>query len=208
MENRDLDFLSEIRKAIASLSEQIEELGKKVEEYQHLIDSEAFEAEPIDLDMDEVPEDDLPAGEAQDIVAAPVASFGEETQSEEPLLLDEPVLTQEEPEPASGRKEEHAFAEVREAVIDAMAQKQPWRTDMPGSPVKDIRSAISLNDRILFINTLFGENPMTFQAAVAAINSMESLDEVVDYVQANFPQWNMESEIVYRFMMAARRRVK
>ena len=79
---------------------------------------------------------------------------------------------------------------------------------MPGSPVKDIRSGISLNDRILFINTLFRENPLIFQDAVNAINGMESLQEVVRYVNDEFPEWNMDSETVYRFMMAARRRVR
>ena len=79
---------------------------------------------------------------------------------------------------------------------------------MPGSPVRDIRSAISLNDRILFINTLFNEDPATFQNVVNAINGMNSLKEVADYINSEFPQWDMDSETVYRFMMAARRRVR
>ena len=86
--------------------------------------------------------------------------------------------------------------------------RQLWWTDMPGSPVRDIRSAISLNDRILYINTLFNEDPMIFQDAVNAINGMNSLREVVGYVKERFPQWNLDSETVYRFMMAARRRVR
>lgn len=93
------------------------------------------------------------------------------------------------------------------AMIDAMVQKQAWRTDMPGTPVKDIRSAISLNDRILFINSLFGEDPMRFVNALTEINAMNTLDEVVEYLLAGFPSWNMESDVVYRFMMAVRRKI-
>ena len=37
---------------------------------------------------------------------------------------------------------------------------------------------------------------------------MEILQEVVRYVNDEFPEWNMDSETVYRFMMAARRRVR
>ena len=94
------------------------------------------------------------------------------------------------------------------AVIDSMTDRQAWRTDMPGSQVKDIRSAISLNDRILFINTLFGQDPMAFQEALTRINQMATLDEVVEFVTSEKPLWNLESDTVYRFMMAVRRKVR
>ena len=51
-------------------------------------------------------------------------------------------------------------AKADTAVMDVMAEKQAWRTDRPGMPVKNIISAISLNDRVLLINTLFGEYPI------------------------------------------------
>ena len=79
---------------------------------------------------------------------------------------------------------------------------------MPGSQVRDIRSAISLNDRILFINNLFDEDPMVFQEALTKINQMESLEDVVAYLVAEHPGWNFESETVYRFMMAVRRKIR
>ena len=79
---------------------------------------------------------------------------------------------------------------------------------MPGTPVKDIRSAISLNDRIIFINYLFNEDPMAFQNSLTKINTMASLDEVLEYVNQEHPEWNLESEVVYRFMMAVRRRIR
>ena len=79
---------------------------------------------------------------------------------------------------------------------------------MPGSPVRDIRSAISLNDRILFINRLFAQDPMAFQESLTRINQMESLDEAVSYVMTERPDWDLESETVYRFMMAVRRKIQ
>ena len=95
----------------------------------------------------------------------------------------------------------------RKAVIDVMEDKQAWRTDMPGAPVRDLLSAISLNDRVQFINVLFKEDPAAFQQARARINMMETLDEVVEYVTSEF-DWDMNSQVVYRFMMAVRRKVK
>ena len=93
-------------------------------------------------------------------------------------------------------------------VIDAMLDKHAWRTDMPGTAVKDIRSAISLNDRILFINFLFSEDPMAFQETLTKLNSMASFDEAATYMMTAFPHWNWESDTVYRFMMALRRRLQ
>lgn len=101
-----------------------------------------------------------------------------------------------------------AVANAKPAVIDAMTAKEAWRTDIPGSPVKDIRSAISLHDRILFINGLFGEDPILFQEVLTAINSMTSVDEVVGYLAEKRPDWDMNSDSVYRFMMAVRRRIQ
>ena len=79
---------------------------------------------------------------------------------------------------------------------------------MPGGAVKDVRSAISLNDRILFINKLFDEDPMAFQTAIGRINSLESLEQVIDYINEEHSDWNLESDTVYRFMMAVRRKVR
>ena len=93
-------------------------------------------------------------------------------------------------------------------IIDTMTDKQAWRTDMPGSPVKDVRSAISLNDRILFINKLFDEDPMAFQEAIGKVNSFETFAQVVEYISTEHSDWNLESDTVYRFMMAVRRKVR
>lgn len=96
---------------------------------------------------------------------------------------------------------------VKKAVIDVMTDRQAWRTDMAGTPVRDLLSAISLNDRVHFIKTLFKNDAVLFQQTRAKINSMSSLDEVVDYITSNF-DWDMSSPAVYRFMMAVRRKVQ
>ena len=192
--------------------------------------------EPVVEDTvdDDLPFDDVPAEPAEEQFEEPVEeTFQEnvEEQVEEPVEVlmeepaEEPVMFIEEPvEPVADEDDDlPIFAEPepepvpqaapidskpRQAVIDSMTDRQAWRTDMPGTPVKDIRSAISLNDRILFINMLFGQDPMAFQDALTKINQMISLDEVVDFVVTGRPEWDLESETVYRFMMAVRRKVR
>ena len=170
---------------------------------------------------DDLPFDDVPEPEVEVSVPEPEV---EESEPETDAVEDvEPVESAvEEDLPVAEEEDDDddlpIFAEpevvapqlrkTKPAVIDTMTDRQAWRTDMPGTPVKDIRSAISLNDRIFFINYLFNEDPMAFQEALTRINQMGSLDEVVEYVTSDFPEWNMESDVVYRFMMAVRRRIR
>ena len=193
MENREQQILSEIKSMMASIRSQIELLDAKMAELQQVVDPEDVDTLPIDLDIDllepvyeDFPEVEL-AFEPEPEVVEP------EPEVVEPELLLEPEVVVEQPV---------------QAVIDTMTAKHPWRTDMPGTPVKDIRSAISLNDRIIFINYLFNEDPMAFQNSLTKINTMASLDEVLEYVSQEHPEWNLESEVVYRFMMAVRRRIR
>ena len=100
-----------------------------------------------------------------------------------------------------------ASPKAKKAVLDVMEDKQAWRTDMPGAPVRDLLSAISLNDRVQFINTLFNGDPAIFQQTRAKINMMTSLDQVLEFITANF-NWDLNSQVVYRFMMAVRRKIQ
>ena len=170
--------------------------------------------EPVEVLIEEPVEqvvEDLPMElVAEEVVEEPVVV--------EPEIQQEPVAeTQPEPVPEPAvEKQLDPVAEpevekkpvVHEAIIDVMTEKQAWRTAMPGTPVKDVRLAISLHERVLFINHLFSEDPMAFQTAVNKVNASESLEQVVEYVKETYPQWNLESDLVYRFMMAVRRKIR
>ena len=142
--------------------------------------------------------------EVETVVEAPVEPVAEpEVESEAEPEEDLPLFA----EPESIVEVAQKSPKATRAVIDVMEDKQAWRTDMPGAPVKDLLSAISLNDRVQFINVLFNEDPAAFQQARARINMMETLDEVIEYITAEF-DWDLNSQVVYRFMMAVRRKVK
>ena len=98
--------------------------------------------------------------------------------------------------------------EVKETVMDSMFMDSAWRKDIQGPEVRDVRSAISLNDRVLFINRLFRKDSMLYQDVIGKINGMNDLDEVVTFLHSTFPEWNMDSEDVYKFMMAVRRKIR
>lgn len=103
---------------------------------------------------------------------------------------------------------EHRQYSGHKVIADQKYGKEAWRKDMPGPEVKDVRSAISLNDRVMFINTLFRDDSMLFQDVINKINALATLEKAVQYLKENFPEWDMDSELVYRFMMSVRRKIR
>lgn len=103
---------------------------------------------------------------------------------------------------------EHRQYSGHKVIADQKYGNEAWRKDMPGPEVKDIRSAISLNDRVMFISTLFRDDSMLFQDVINKINALTTLEKAVQYLKENFPEWDMDSELVYRFMMSVRRKIR
>ena len=202
MENNHKQILSEIKDMMASIRRQIEQLDLKMAELQQTVESQESDAVMLELDdlpfFDEV--EPVTPVEVKEISEPETETVEESVLEQEPVVEQETLLQNEEPVAPINRV-------ARRAVIDAMTDKQAWRKDMPGTSVRDIRSAISLNDRVLFINTLFGEDPVRFQEVLTSLNQMTGLDEAVDFLAEQYPDWNFESDTVYRFMMAVRRKL-
>ena len=199
MENKEQQILSEIKSMMASIRIQLERLDAKMAELQQVVDPEDFDAEPIDIeiDIDAVAGSERIVGQELAVEQEFVTSLAEDDDL--PGVFDEPEVV---------TVADKVVDRVKPTINDSLASDHAWRKDMPGSPVRDIRSAISLNDRVIFINLLFNEDAQSFVDALTRINAMETLDQVVDYICTDFPSWDLNSDLVYRFMMAVRRKVK
>ena len=106
-------------------------------------------------------------------------------------------------------KEEDCREEDMETVL-VLDKVRPdwydWEVDIPGHYIDDIREGIGLNDKILFMNELFGGSAEVFNEAIDHLNQMHNLVETVEYLRERFPHWDDESDEVYRFYMTVRRR--
>lgn len=193
----------EPQQAVSDLPDDIPaEMPSETEE--DLPSEAAGELPPEDLPATDIPVIDTPAAD----LPSDDLPFDDDLPSDDVFGAAAPAAEEpEEPKPSRKKKALIDSQNAGGAVMDVMAEKQAWRVDRPGTQVKNIISAISLNDRVLLINVLFREDPMLFQNTIAAFNAMTSLDEAVAYVQTNFPEWNMNSEPVYRLMMAVRRKL-
>ena len=179
---------------------QLDAMEARLNSLSQNVEAEDVDDIPIDIDIEDF------IGEISAVEPEPEPEVIEEVPAED--LPDDDLPFFEEPEPVAEKLIDAAAANAKPAVIDAMTAKEAWRTAIPGSPVKDIRSAISLHDRIIFINGLFDEDPMFFQEVLTAVNAMTSIDEAVAYLAERRPEWDMNSDEVYRFMMAVRRRIQ
>lgn len=201
--------LSLLRNEMDSLKRLLENMSERLSAADALI-SAIEEAEEAD---------DLPADDLQSIGKSADYLPPLELQELEPTVQETPEPESpvpDVPEPEMSAREESTGArtgapeqEARQgkSLFEDFTISQAWRTDRPGAHVSDIRSAVTLNDRVLFINTLFNGDPVAFQDTMLAINGMHGMDELLDYLKGKDAGWDMDSDVVYRFMMAARRRL-
>ena len=200
----------EVQEIPMEVEEPVEEVVEEsVEEVADLPEEEAEAIEPEEEPVEEPVEETEPKPESEpeaepeiddDLPFAETQTPEEEDDDDLPGvfdLYDEPVTVAAK-----------AADQAKPILNEVMAADCAWRKDMPGSPVRDIRSAISLNDRVIFINLLFKEDAQAFVDTLAKINTMETLDQAVEYICETFPTWDLNSDLVYRFMMAVRRKVK
>lgn len=183
--------------------------------------AQEVEQEPEDL-PEAVPGKEIqvePETEAEtEQIAGPESVTGPEPEAE-PVPEDLPeedgfslfggMAEEEEPKAKKTKApSEHRQYSGHKVIADQKYGNEAWRKDMPGPEVKDVRSAISLNDRVMFISTLFRDDSMLFQDVINKINALTTLEKAVQYLKENFPEWDMDSELVYRFMMSVRRKIR
>ena len=223
---------ADLKEEAVAVAEDIQEASAAEPEVQDIPEVTEAKGFPAMEDIPEEPEataevEDIPAETgAEPVEVAPVREMAEPTEGTAQAEKTAPAAETEEDDlpffddvpakPArpvkkktsseSGRKAIVDSITADAAVMDVMAEQQAWRTDRASSPVKNVISAISLNDRVLLINILFKEDPLLFQDTIAAFNSMSGFEEAVTYVKQHFPEWDLNSDPVYRLMMAVRRK--
>lgn len=205
MENSSRRILDEILPLISSIKGQIALLEDKLAELQHAAETEREIVSDSPSDSPDSP--DL-SDSSDSSVESVAGSLPESVAGNEENLFSEEEMDQEYPaDPVVLDVNDLMRDAGHLSVMDVLADREAWRKDRPGQPVKDVRSAISLNDRALFIRTLFREDPLLFSSTMEELNTADSLQSAVSFLAGRFPEWDMESDAVYRFMMCIRRKV-
>ena len=96
------------------------------------------------------------------------------------------------------------------SINDTFASGAPEKTvadKLSRQPIKDLKSAIGINQKFLFMNDLFeGENEI-FNNAINKINSFNTLPEAIAFIDSELSSaWDKENSSVLNFMDLVERR--
>ncbi|MDD3741962.1 MAG: hypothetical protein PHH30_12065 [Bacteroidales bacterium] len=92
------------------------------------------------------------------------------------------------------------------SLNESLAQKTN-PTDISGrlKPVSDIKSAIGVGDRFLFVRELFVGNSDAFEETVTHLNSLSSFEEAQKFLDSKF-NWDRSQSTVTSFLNIVKRR--
>ena len=121
-------------------------------------------------------------------------------------LFEIPTLSNQE-----GVKEINEMAiHQRESLNDRLKQEKTEVVEvLKHEPIKDLRKAIGINDRFVFINDLFRGDEAMYERSIKTINSFYIFPEAEYWINRELIVklgWNRENEIVKHFYQLVKRR--
>ncbi|MGL6269674.1 MAG: hypothetical protein ACRC2O_17195 [Chitinophagaceae bacterium] len=99
--------------------------------------------------------------------------------------------------------EEASFNDLHKTAKTELADR------LQDSPVKDLKKAIGINDRYLYINELFNGNEAMFERTLKTLNSFSILPEAEFWIQRELKLkmgWKEENPLVHQFIQLVKRR--
>lgn len=183
-----------------------EDLPNLIVEQKDIIEEDTLEEDTnaeFDIDNEEV-EFDIDNVEAQEDLPA-------EENIKSSLFADQktinPIVGNLFEENIEDDVEFELFDDSSDTILDAaMKTNLNWRTDYPGTEINDINEGISFNDKIVFLNELFYGDTDQYRLSISRLNELNSLEDAVEYLHMAFPDWDQNSDTVYRFYMILRRK--
>lgn len=99
--------------------------------------------------------------------------------------------------------EESSLNDLHKATITELADR------LQDTPVKDLKKAIGINDRYLYINELFNGNEAMFERTLKTLNGFSILPEAEFWIQRELKLkmgWKEENPLVQQFIQLVKRR--
>lgn len=126
--------------------------------------------------------------------------------------------TPPEPEKTDAVKEQPKPRAAARANEDVVTINQKMSSQLSGkastgqtadAPVTDIKQAITLNDKLLFIKDLFNGYSLAYSEAVEILNRFKAYEEATTFLNKNYAvknNWESKPETVEKFYSVLRRR--
>jgi hypothetical protein len=75
---------------------------------------------------------------------------------------------------------------LNQRIAAQLKEKQATAEQPVEAPITDIKAAISLNDKMLFIKELFHGYPLAYSEAIEIVNRFKSFEEADRFLKANY----------------------
>jgi hypothetical protein len=131
-----------------------------------------------------------------------------ETDDDIPTLSHQQKTEPENQQPAKEINE--AVATSHTSINEKLKQsKIDLGETLTEAPIRDLRKAIGVNDRFLFINELFRGDEVAYERSIKTINSFSIFAEAEYWIQRELKVkngWDMNNEMVAHFFQLIKRR--
>jgi hypothetical protein len=129
-------------------------------------------------------------------------------------IEDTPTLSQQKPTPtvSNSKKELHETIAQKDqtSLNDKLKEDKKELSDtLKDIPVKDLKKAIGINDRFLFINELFSGDEIMYERSIKTINSFSIYAEAEYWIRRELKTklgWDEQSSTVKQFDQIVKRR--
>jgi hypothetical protein len=155
---------------------------------------------------DDVELDQQEAGGNGQMSISDAEEDGEEVEVDEPeVVVEEIEITVEVPIEEARPVSQAVPKEKNKTKED---HKQSLAEKLEHTPIGDLKKAIALNQKFLFINELFAKNSEQYESAVSTLNAFSALPDAKDYLEelATSLKWAEESEARETFIELVERR--
>lgn len=152
------------------------------------------------------------------VVEEPIVSKSEPIAALKDVEMDEPVISPPvadrpifTPEAVPVRPVEQPVAAARPAqsLNDLLAQTNAQGDEPVKAPIADLKQAINLNEKLLFIKDLFKGYNLAYSEAIDIVNKMNSFEAANNFLQSNYSlkyDWASKQATVDQFYELLNRR--
>lgn len=102
---------------------------------------------------------------------------------EEPLVQEKPIVGER--------------FQKEKSLNDAIGETKANETKFSHGPISNLRSAIGLNDRFLFIREIFDNNTEKYNTIIEQLDKFETIQQAVDYLKVNLTLQKNETSLKF-----------
>lgn len=163
------------------------------------------------MDEPEVIRHELIVDEGDDVEDAAIE---EADEAEEIIPVDEPKATVKEVVPSIEKKDEPAHEKddvmtINQKISAQMGGANNIAEQVGAQPISNLKAAITLNDKLLYIKDLFNGYSLAYSEAIEILNRFNTFEEANRFLNKNYVaknHWDAKPETMDKFFSLLKRR--